>query len=650
MAATGRARRTISARLASAALLLIVVGGVLCGGLRSTGSSAAQPPAQALGGAASVPRELLVGFAPDATAGQRQSAHTAAGGTLLSSIPQLAVDRVRLAVGADRDQAIRTYQGRPGVRYAEENALYQASLIPNDPWYPAAWGLSRIGAPEAWTLTRGSGAQTLAILDTGIDANHNDLVGRIVFGINTVDSSGDLTDRHGHGTHVAGVASAAGNDRFGVAGVSWNSLVLTVKVLDDTGTGTAASVAAGITFAVDYSALVINASFGGPPSRTLEAAVEYARVRDVLIVAAAGNDNAATLACPACYPSVLAVGAVTPASSRAAFSNYGAGLDIAAPGEEIISTLPVSNPCALCHLAVAPGFGYLSGTSQASAFVAGAAMLVLARYPAASAVQIAAQLSQTAAPVRGFAPPVGSLFLIRALASPLIVRETPTPLPTPVRTATAAPTATGTATVPLQPMQVQGTARIGGSAAPAGTEIVARIGAVVCGWTRVTAAGAFSLSVASAMQTAGCGTHGATITWTLAGAPATPSTTFLSGGAATIALTAPGSGTSTPTVLPPSATPTPPPTGGTGMTVQGLALQGSGIAPDGSVIEARIGGQGCGTATIQSGRFTLLVQSAAQTPGCGVANAPVTFLVGGVSVRGSVVFVAGALRSVTVYR
>lgn len=646
------ARRT----RAATGLTVLVVLGIILGSLRA-GHGAAQspPPATTI---ASVPGELLVGFAPAATASQRQSAHAAAGATVLATIPQLVVDRVRLPAGVDRDQAIQAYQSRPGVAYAEVVARYQAALIPNDTWYPAAWGLPRIGAPDAWNVTRGSGAQTLAVLDTGIDANHNDLLGRVVFGINTV-GGGDLADRHGHGTHVAAVAAAAGNDRFGVAGVTWNSLVLAVKVLDDTGAGTAASVAAGIVFAVDYSALVINTPFAGPPSRTLEAAVEYARARDVLIVAAAGNDNAA-LACPACYPSVLAVGATTQAYGRATFSNHGAGLDLVAPGEEIIAALPVSNPCALCHLAVAPGFGYLSGTSQASAFAAGAAMLVLSRYPDASAAQVAAQLTRTATPAGGFGAPVGLLQLAPAVYSPLLLRETPTPLPTPIRTASPSATATTIPTAtppPSAPMFVSGVVRRGASVAPPGSELVALISNITCGRATVAAGGSFSIQIASAAQTPGCGTDGATVTWTLAGAPATPAIPFRAGGALSLTLTAAPVGASPTatdsTTPPPTASPTrtPTPTGSlAAMTVTGRALIGGRLAPGGTPIEARVGGQTCGASTIQAGAFTLTVASADQSSGCGLSGAAVTFHLGGAPAQGSLPFTPGATRLIAVWR
>src|SRR5262249_54839350 len=150
------------------------------------------------------------------------------------------------------------YRSLPSVAYAEPNRSVQALITPNDPQYEQQYGLPKISAPTAWNTTTGSSAVTVAVLDTGIDTSHPEFQGRILAGWNTLLNTANVTDGYGHGTHVSGIASAGGNNGIGVAGVSWSNLLLPVKVLDDGGSGTDASVAAGIVFATDHGARIIS--------------------------------------------------------------------------------------------------------------------------------------------------------------------------------------------------------------------------------------------------------------------------------------------------------------------------------------------------------------------------------------------------------
>jgi hypothetical protein len=227
------------------------------------------------------------------------------------------------------------------------------------------WGLASTGAAAAWTRSTGTGV-VVAVLDTGVDTSHAEFAGRILPGKDFVDGN-VMRDPNGHGTHVAGIVAAA-DDGQGTSGLAPTSTVLPVRVLDAEGFGTHAEIAAGIVWAVEHGADVVNMSLGGESSDALAAAVVFALDRGVVVVAAAGN-NGGLLGnepmYPAAYPGVLAVGAATPDDSVALFSTTGPHLRLVAPGFAIRSTIP-------------GGYGYATGTSQAAPFAAAAAALLIA--------------------------------------------------------------------------------------------------------------------------------------------------------------------------------------------------------------------------------------------------------------------------------
>ena len=197
-----------------------------------------------------------------------------------------------------------------------------------------------MGVPAAWDSTTGSSDIVVAIIDTGIDKDRADFAGRIV---SPYDAMDDLTDwpawedNNGHGTGVAGVAVSRGNDGQGIAGVAWNVKIMPVKIADSEGT-TDYILAEGIYWAVDHGADVINISFAGASSTSVEtAAVNYALSRGVPVIAAAGNSYPSGIAYPAALPGVIAVGATTPEDARASWSSVGPQLDLVAPGWDILS-------------------------------------------------------------------------------------------------------------------------------------------------------------------------------------------------------------------------------------------------------------------------------------------------------------------------
>ncbi|MGH2408152.1 MAG: carboxypeptidase regulatory-like domain-containing protein [Candidatus Limnocylindrales bacterium] len=291
--------------------------------------------------------------------------HKRHGGTVVGEISRLGVQVVRVGNGQARDAA-RGYRGDSDVAFAEPDATVSATDVPNDPYYSSQWGLAKIGAPGAWSMTHGSSSVVVAVLDSGVSTSQPDVAGKVVMSQNFSDST-TLDDIYGHGTHVAGIAAAATNNGTGGAGVGYSVSIANVKVLGDNGTGLYSAVSSGIIWAADHGADVINMSLGGTASSsTLQSAIDYAWNKGVVVVAAAGNGATSAPFYPAYYSNVIAVAATDNLDHLASFSDYGDWVDVAAPGVSIYSTVP-------------GGYGYKSGTSMASPFVAGLAGLLFSR-------------------------------------------------------------------------------------------------------------------------------------------------------------------------------------------------------------------------------------------------------------------------------
>ncbi|MFQ6058698.1 MAG: S8 family serine peptidase, partial [Anaerolineae bacterium] len=316
-----------------------------------------------------VPDEILVKFKPELDLEAIATTHDRLGAQVIGHIPQLDIQILRVPFG-EVENKVKAYQDEPGVEFAEPNYIVHAFGSPNDPYLNQQWALTKIQAIQAWDLTTGSSSVVIAILDTGVDLNHEDLQGKLLQGYDFANRDNDPSDDHGHGTHVAGIAAAATNNGRGVAGVSYNCRIMPVKVLSNSGSGSHSWIAQGITYATDQGARVINMSLGGYiSSYTLEAAVEYAWNHGVLLVAAAGNDSTAYPSYPAAYEQVMGVSATDRYDQRASFSNYGSYISVAAPGVSILSTVRGGS------------YQFWSGTSMASPHVAGLAGLVFAQDP-----------------------------------------------------------------------------------------------------------------------------------------------------------------------------------------------------------------------------------------------------------------------------
>ncbi len=254
-----------------------------------------------------------------------------------------------------------------------------APAASSDPLRLHQWGLDMIHADEAHAVTTGAGA-VVAVVDTGVDASHPDLRGRIGPGIDFVDGDSTPQDGNGHGTHVSGIIAADANNGIGVDSVAPGAEIMPVRVLDASGSGSDSDVAKGIDWAVDHGASVINLSLGGtvPTSGLgiqddISAAVQRAVGRGVVVVAAAGNDGLPFCENDSEQGKVLCVGAVDKRGSRTFYSSFGAGLSLVAPGG---SAMPGTDEDVLSTW---PGGGYqeLAGTSQATPHVSGVAALLV---------------------------------------------------------------------------------------------------------------------------------------------------------------------------------------------------------------------------------------------------------------------------------
>lgn len=317
----------------------------------------------------------------------------------------------------------------PSILVAEPNLVDHIRYETNDQYYqdghqwalkntgqgpPAGTNDADIDANDAWNVTIGSSNVIIGILDSGIpmlngSLSHSDLddPNKILLGADLVNDGEGVRDLYGHGTHVAGIASAETNNSTGIAGVAGGCRVLVVQVSNSYGSISHASFRDGVIYAVDNGARVVNYSAGGSPSSTKEQGVSYANDNNVVLVASSGNENGAVswpAAYSTSYPNTVAVGATDHNDQRASYSNYGASLNVVAPGgyggsfdaNDIYSTTPNYTFNLGSWYGISQNYGYMAGTSMAAPHVSGIAALMLSVNPSLTAAQVRNIIQQKA--------------------------------------------------------------------------------------------------------------------------------------------------------------------------------------------------------------------------------------------------------------
>jgi len=290
------------------------------------------------------------------------------GGRRGQEIKQINVHIIELPPQANAVAVTDALRKNRHLKFAELDGVVEPALYPNDPQYSYAWHLPKIGAPSAWDYAQGNPV-TIAILDSGVDTTHPDLQPQLVPGWNFYDNNNNVSDVYGHGTSVAGVAAAAGNNAIGVASVSFKSRIMPMRITDTAGYGYFSMMASALTWAADNGARVANISFRDvSTSSTVDNAAQYMRSKGGVVVISGGNTGA--LKTDPQRASLTAVAATDSSDARAGFSSWGDHIDVAAPGVSVWTTTRGG------------GYGPFSGTSAASPVVAGVYALMMSAKPA----------------------------------------------------------------------------------------------------------------------------------------------------------------------------------------------------------------------------------------------------------------------------
>lgn len=326
----------------------------------------------------------------------------------------------------------------PQVENAAPDYILKVQEAPNDPYYPQMWNLPMMHLSEAWDLVHTNKRATVAVIDTGVDYNHEDLSGVVTKGKNFIAGNMNPLDDQGHGTHVAGTIGGVTNNGIGISGVSWGAKILAIKACDKNGDCNTTNVSKAVQYAVDSGVKIINISIAGAGScnGTYADVMKYATRHGALVISAAGNGNNgdgvgvnADTQIPAACDGVMAVGAVKPDGLRSPFSNYGSRVQIAAPG----GVGPCSMPTCILSTSLSNGYSLRSGTSMAAPHVSGVAALLLASNSALTAAQIRTCLVNGAERI-STDHPIGPLLDARGALVACAKKTDPTPTSLPNET------------------------------------------------------------------------------------------------------------------------------------------------------------------------------------------------------------------------
>lgn len=283
---------------------------------------------------------------------------------------------VKVNEGNDYQGVLNKIQLDKNVVFAEPDYIKTITHVPSDPLYTNQWYLPNIKMPQAWDIYRGSPSVTIAVLDTGVNAQHPDLAGKILPGYDFVNNDARPSDDHGHGTNIAGII-AGNSDGAGIVGIDHQAKILPLKVLNNEGTGSSLDVVEAVYFAMEQGADVINMSFAAPESTFAEErALRSAFEQGIVLVAAAGNDATNDIVYPASYDFVISVAATGMDNQKAPFSNYGNFIDIAAPGVNLYTT------------AYQGGYEFVSGTSYSAPIISSLAGMLKGLHPEWSPIDI----------------------------------------------------------------------------------------------------------------------------------------------------------------------------------------------------------------------------------------------------------------------
>ncbi|KHD87271.1 MAG: subtilase [Bdellovibrio sp. ArHS] len=402
-------------------------------GLLLVGANAFAAPAE------SVPGEYIVKLKDSVSAKSSVNVLSAQLGSYIKdTIPGQNIVVIKRPVFEIQSNVVKSLSENPIVDIVEPNYIYRINKTPNDPMLGQLWGLKNsgqqdserragvagvdIGAEQAWDITTGSKDVIVAVIDTGVDYNHPDLINNMwtneaelngkpgvdddgngiiddIHGANFVNANaptGNPLDDHGHGSHCSGTIGGTGDDGKGIVGVAWNVRIMGVKFLSASGSGSLDGALKGIDYATKMGAKIMSNSWGGGGySETLKQAIERSNAAGALFVAAAGNEsnnNDASPTYPATYdvPNVLSVAAVDNRGQIASFSNYGkTKVHVGAPGVNIVSSITGGK------------YDSWSGTSMATPHVSGMAVLLAANEPNLTAIEMKERIIATSKPIAG---------------------------------------------------------------------------------------------------------------------------------------------------------------------------------------------------------------------------------------------------------
>ena len=434
------------------------------------------------------PGRVIVRFRSDRTAIQRTLVRSA---STVQYMEQRTVANEQIwhvTPGHEREVANELSRD-PNIDFAEPDRIRRQLLTPNDTYFAdIQWNLPKIYAPAAWDVTTGNPRVIVAVIDSGFDATHPDRPANLILGCDYVAWRATIsttcpavfTDPNGHGTHVTGIIGARQNNGTGISGLAPNVTILVIRTGDTNGVSFTSDVSSAIIEATDRGARVINLSLGGPSNMQSEhSAILYAQARNVLVVAAAGNEweHGNEPLYPAALPGVIAVGAASYDDQRALYSNTGGYISLVAPGGSATSS-STTDP-RLWILSLFPGrtYQYMAGTSQASPHVAAAAALVMSVQPTFSATNVGTILKVSAHPIGNPVPNTtfgyGFLDVLAALQSANAVVSVATAIPS--ATATTTPTITLTPTISPTPTI---------TLTPTKTPLPILVPTIPAGWTR----------------------------------------------------------------------------------------------------------------------------------------------------------------------